>query len=209
VNAGLVKGMTTALQGSVGFAELSEACIKAYEKIVVENPPAVLRSGAVVCIFQQMDFFELSTQNRIFRIVQKIARHSTTEADFDTHLLPILPFICMQLNLDAGQGDQKRVEDVSKIVCEFQESFCIFYSPSADFQKVGQQFDKLLECGVFDIILAHVHQYSEISVKIQGARARVEAAGAGNSPVKQNGSDPLAMEIDDNNNGEGQIDSAG
>jgi len=166
VNAGLVKGMTTVLQGSMGFIDLSEACIKAYEKIVVENPPAVLRSGAVACIFQQMDFFELATQNRIFRIIQKIARHSTTEADFDSHILPILPFICMQLNLDAGQGDQKRVEDVSKIICEFQESFCIFYSPSADFQKVGQQFDKLLECGVFDIILAHVHQYSETSVKI-------------------------------------------
>jgi hypothetical protein len=61
VNAGLAKGMTTVMQGSIGFIDLSEACIKAYEKIVVENPPAVLRSGAVACIFQQMDFFELST----------------------------------------------------------------------------------------------------------------------------------------------------
>ena len=58
---------------------------------------------------------------------------------------------------------------------------------------------------MFDIILAHVRHYSEISVKIQAAQARGEAAGAGNSPTKQNGGDPLAMEIDV----EGQIDSAG
>jgi|TARA_B110000285_G_C15139367_1_gene629635 hypothetical protein len=166
VNAGLVKGLTTALQGCGDLVELAEACIKAYEKVVVENPPAVLRSGAVPGMLGQMPFFELATQNRIFRIIQKIARHSTTEGDFETHILPILPFIADSLRLNPGQGDQKRVEDVSKIVCEVQESFCIFYSPSADFQKVGQQFDKLLETGVFEIIMDHVHQYSDTSVKL-------------------------------------------
>jgi len=33
VNAGLAKGMATVMQSSIGFIDLSEACIKAYEKI--------------------------------------------------------------------------------------------------------------------------------------------------------------------------------
>jgi hypothetical protein len=156
VNAGLVKGMTTVLQSSLGFIDLAEACIKSYEKIALENPPAVLKSGAVAIILQQMDFFEFGTQQRIFKIIQKVARHSTCEGDFDTHVLPLLPYICMSLTLDNVQNDQKRIEDLSKILCEIQESFCIFYSPISDFKKVGEQFDKLLESGVFDIILEHV-----------------------------------------------------
>jgi hypothetical protein len=100
VNAGLVKGMTTVLQSSVGFIDLSEACIKAYEKISMENPPAVLKSGAVGVILQQMDFFEFGTQQRIFRIMQKVARHSTCENDFDTYILPLIPYICMSLTID-------------------------------------------------------------------------------------------------------------
>jgi hypothetical protein len=69
VNVGLVKGMTTVLQQAMGFIDLSEACIKAFEKVVLENPGAVLRSGAVAVILQQMDFFEHGTQQRIFTII--------------------------------------------------------------------------------------------------------------------------------------------
>ena len=58
VNAGLVSGMTTVLQNCLGFVDLTEACIKAYEKIVLENPPVVLRSGSVPCMLEQMDFLE-------------------------------------------------------------------------------------------------------------------------------------------------------
>ena len=101
VNAGLVKGMTTVLAQSVGFIDLSEACIKAYEKIAMENPPAVLKSGAVGMILQQMDFFEMGTQQRIFKIMQKVARHSTCEADFDSHVQPLLPYICMSMTMDS------------------------------------------------------------------------------------------------------------
>jgi len=58
VNAGLVKGMTTVMQQSIGFTELSEACIKGIEKVVLENPPAVLKSGAIGVILEQVAFFE-------------------------------------------------------------------------------------------------------------------------------------------------------
>lgn len=69
VHAGLVTAMAALMQGSFGFVDLTEACIKAYEKIVMENPPAVLRSGAVAIMLQQMDFLETSSQQRIFRII--------------------------------------------------------------------------------------------------------------------------------------------
>ena len=117
VNAGLVKGLVSVMESSFGFIDLTESCIKAFEKIVLENPPAVLKSGAVALILQQMDFLEIGSQLRIFKIVQKIARHSSCESDFDAFIMPILPFICMNLNIDF-HGDQKKVEDISKIVCE-------------------------------------------------------------------------------------------
>ena len=94
------------MQQSVGFIELSEACIKGLEKIVMENPPAVLKSGAIAVILEQMAFFEMSTQKRIFKIILKIARHSTNENDFDSHLMPVMPFILMNLNEDTMQNDQ-------------------------------------------------------------------------------------------------------
>jgi len=178
VNAGLVKAMTGVMQSSFGFIDLSEACIKAYEKIAAENPPAVLRSGAVGCILQQMDFFEVGTQQRIFRIIQRIARHSTSEEDFDSHILPVMPFLCMSLGAAGSQGDQKKVEDVSRIVCEVQESFCLFYSPVHDFAKVAAQHDKLLECGVYDIALGHVRQYAEATAKLRKAPTAMEVDSA-------------------------------
>ena len=100
VNTGLLKGMTQLMQNTMGFIDLAEACIKAYEKIALENPSAVLKSGAIGCVLQQMDFFEVGTQQRIFRIIQRVARHSTCESDFDTYLLPVLPFIVMSLSVD-------------------------------------------------------------------------------------------------------------
>ena len=47
VQAGLLKGMTTLMSQSMGFIDLAEACIRSFEKIVVENPSAVLKSGAL------------------------------------------------------------------------------------------------------------------------------------------------------------------
>jgi len=67
----------------------------------------------------------------------------------------------MSLGPDTVHCDQKKVEDISKIVCEIQESFCLFYNPVTDFDKIAAQFDKLLDCGVFDIILENLRQYAE------------------------------------------------
>ena len=115
-----------------------------------------------------MDFFELSTQQRVFRIIQKIARHSTSEADLDTHILPVLPYICLSLGADSARQDPKKVEDASRIICEVQESFCLFYSPCADFARISAQYDKLLAAGVFDIVLGNVHLYAETQAKLVG-----------------------------------------
>ena len=199
VNAGLAKGMATVMQSSIGFIDLSEACIKAYEKISQENPPAVLKSGAVGIILEQMDFFESSTQQRIFKIIQRVARHSTTESDFDSNLMPVLPFILMNLSVDMTNGDKKKIEDISKIVFEIQESFSLFYSPTSEFSKVQDQFDKLNNCGVYNIISEHIKTYSDISKKQQ----QILAVQVGDSPSKM--SDPLAMDIDQSSL---QIDSA-
>ena len=166
VNSGLVKSMTGVLQNSLGFIDLAEACIKAYEKIIHENPPAVLKSGAVGIILQQIDFFDISTQQRIFRIIMKIARHSSSVEDLDTHILPILPFVSMNLGPDMAMDNQKKVQDSAKIVAEIQESFFNFFGPS-DFNKLAEQYEKILNSGIYDIILDQTQRYSEILIKMQ------------------------------------------
>lgn len=123
VHAGLPKGMVDLIRNSMGFLDLAEACIKAFEKISNENPTAVLKCGAVAAVLEQIDFFELGVQMRIFKIIQKIARHSSSEADYDSHIQPLLPYICMNLGPDTARNDPKKVEDSSKIICEIQESF--------------------------------------------------------------------------------------
>lgn len=61
VHAGLPKGMVDLMRNSLGFLDLAEACIKGFDKIALENPSAVLKSGAVAVVLEQLDFFELGT----------------------------------------------------------------------------------------------------------------------------------------------------
>ena len=188
VNAGLVKGMTSVMQQSVGFTELSEACIKCLEKVVQENPPAVLKSGAIAVVLDQMPFFVQSTQKKIFKILLKIARHSSNESDFDQHLMPVLPFILMNLSEDTLVNDLSKFEDASKIVFEMQESFVLFLSPTHDFKKVGYQYDKLSKEGLFDIIIDHVRTHC----KNFANKYALQAQKFGNDQAKN---DPLLRDL--------------
>ena len=79
--------------------------------------------------------------------------------------MPVMPFILMNLNEDAMINDPGKFEDASKIVFEMQESFVLFLSPTHDFKKVGEQYDKLLREGLFDIVLEHIRRYGEILIR--------------------------------------------
>jgi hypothetical protein len=79
VNHGAVKCFADVLERSMGFIDLNEACIKALEKISMENPYAILTSGAVGLCLNMMDFFENTTQKRIINILLNISRHSASE----------------------------------------------------------------------------------------------------------------------------------
>ena len=57
INHGLVRGMTGVLQADMSLVEVGEACIKAFEKIVIENPGTVLKSGAIAILIERLDFF--------------------------------------------------------------------------------------------------------------------------------------------------------
>jgi hypothetical protein len=69
VTHGGVKCFAQVLERSMGFIDLNEACIKALEKISIENPYAILTSGAMGLVLNMMDFFEISTQKRIISII--------------------------------------------------------------------------------------------------------------------------------------------
>ena len=61
VSHGAVKALCEVLEKSMGFMDLNDACIKAFEKISIENPYAILSSGAMGLCINMMDFFENST----------------------------------------------------------------------------------------------------------------------------------------------------
>lgn len=73
VNHGVVKSLATILEGSAGFVDLNEACIKALEKVSLENPHAVLISGTIGILINMMDFFEYTTQSRILNLLLNVS----------------------------------------------------------------------------------------------------------------------------------------
>ena len=58
VNHGAVKAICDVMERSLGFIDLNEACIKCLDKISIENPNAILTSGAMALCLNMMDFFE-------------------------------------------------------------------------------------------------------------------------------------------------------
>jgi hypothetical protein len=37
----------------------------------------------------------------------------------------------------------------------------MFFSPYSQFAEIGRQYDKLVDSGIFDIVLQHMHQYAD------------------------------------------------
>jgi hypothetical protein len=91
VNAGGVNALCETMANALGFIELSEACVKAIEKISHENPYVILTSQTLQITLNMIDFFEKTTQSRIIEIALNISRHSANKKDYDTYLLPIMP----------------------------------------------------------------------------------------------------------------------
>jgi len=61
VNKGLMKALVDTMEQSMGFIDLSEQCIKAFEKVSQESPRAVLKSGVLMLTLNMIDFFDHST----------------------------------------------------------------------------------------------------------------------------------------------------
>ncbi len=131
VTHGGVKCFALVLERSMGFIDLNEACIKALERISVENPHAILTSGAIGLILNMIDFFEISTQKRIITILLNVSRHSASEADLNEYLLPVLPCLCMFLH-SRGGGDENsiKIENISLIILKIFESLFRFINPA-------------------------------------------------------------------------------
>ena len=97
VNHGGVKCFAEVLERSMGFIDLNDACIKALEKISIENPYAILTSGAVGLSLNMMDFFENTTQKRIINVLMNVSKSSSSEQDLNDYMMPIVPFLSMLL----------------------------------------------------------------------------------------------------------------
>ena len=79
INHGGVKCLTELFERNMGFIDLNEACVKAFDKISLENPYAILTSGAMALCLNMLDFFEINTQKRIVQLVANVSRHSASE----------------------------------------------------------------------------------------------------------------------------------
>lgn len=121
----------------MGFIDLNEACIKAIEKISIENPYAILTSGAMGPVLNMMDFFEITTQKRIISILLNISKTSASETDLNEHLLPLMPCLCMFLHNRGGPDNSAKVETVSTIVLRIFESIFRFISPASQIDKLA------------------------------------------------------------------------
>ena len=75
VSHGVVKALCDVMERSLGFIDLTEGCIKAFDKISLENPYAVLTSNALALCLNMMDFFESNTQKRILQLMLNTSRH--------------------------------------------------------------------------------------------------------------------------------------
>ena len=60
INHGGVKSICELLERSMGYIDLNEACIKAFEKISFENPYSILTSNALSLSLNMMDFFDVT-----------------------------------------------------------------------------------------------------------------------------------------------------
>jgi hypothetical protein len=47
-----------------------------------------------------------------------------------------------------------------------QESFLHFFSPIHEIKKIGAQYEKLLEYGIYDIYLEHIRLFAKSQTKI-------------------------------------------
>lgn len=97
----------------MGFIDLNEACIKAIEKISIENPYAILTSGSMAPVLNMMDFFEITTQKRIISILLNISKQAASENDLNEFLLPLIPCLCMFLHNRGGADNASKIESVS------------------------------------------------------------------------------------------------
>lgn len=133
VSHGAVKAFADVMERSLGFIDLSEACIKAFEKISMENPYAILTSGALSLCLNTMEFFESNTQKRILQLLLNASKHSASEQDFDSYFANNLPVLCMFINMrnENQQGTQEKLECISAILLRIAESFFRFFSPTS------------------------------------------------------------------------------
>ena len=99
ISHGGVKCLCELMERNLGFIDLSEACIKAFDKIAAENPYAILTSGAIGLCLNMMDFFEHQTQKRIIHILMNVCRHAASEHDFDDFIMPLVPNVAMLLQM--------------------------------------------------------------------------------------------------------------
>jgi len=122
VNAGGVKVLCDTMANALGFIELSEACIKALDKISHENPHAILTSQTLQITLNMFDFFEKTTQSRIVEIALNISRHSASKKDYEEHLLPLMPCFSNLLMM-RGEQNKKLLENVTTIFLRLCEIF--------------------------------------------------------------------------------------
>ena len=121
--------------------DLVEQCIKCCERISQDQQRPVLLKGLLEMCFNMIDFFDVSTQNKIINILMNVADRAECEQEFKENLLPVLQRVCEMVS--CNYSEPERVEKLTLILSRIAQSF-MHFAESLEVDKLSNFYDSLL-----------------------------------------------------------------
>ena len=121
-----------------------------------------------------------------------MCRNCSSEEVFNDKLVTILQWIYPKLVISNFSSDKKASEQVATILSYILGSLCNFYSPSTSFNKFTEQYEKMLNMGLYDTMLQCLADYAAI-VNSLGEGNEMDA-GADSEMIDTNG--PAASQLE-------------
>ena len=108
-------------------------------------------------------------------------------------MVTILQWIYPKLVISNFSSDKKASEQVATILSYILGSLCNFYSPSTSFSKFTEQYEKMMNMGLYDTMLQCLADYAAIVNSVASETTDV-VAGADSEMIDTNG--PAASQLE-------------
>lgn len=149
INCQGVSALSQKIQ-NLEYIDLAEKAIKALEKISSESAVSVLANANLDAILNIMDFFDLSVQTSIFRMLSNICFNLNREDDL-RKLMPMIPTLT---NLFEIRGTSDKHSEIFELMCASFQSICDsplrFKDPYTNFAIVSKYYEEINAFGLMD-----------------------------------------------------------